>query len=524
MAQGSIIVRELIAMLGFELDEDALDEWDARVTGIARDVATTVAAMGTAVVGAAAAATQELISMGDELGDAAARTGVSARELLEWDYVARLSGTSTEALQATLSRLPGVMDRVASGNRAARETFGQLGVSVTNADGSMRSSGDVLEDLIGGLGRIENPTQRAAMATRVFGRRGAELAGLMARGADGVADLRREVRSLYGSELEGFVEAAGRAADEEERLTELARSLAIRIGSHVLPVVADLLERAVEMGSDFMEAARGVNLARVALIALTGIMAGAAAAAGVLALSTIEIWGPAVLVMGLVAAAAIGLGLAIDDILTFLDGGDSVVGAFLTELLGMEGAKSIIETVNRLVAQLRSDFEKLVSVWSGQGGGALVTDLLGAWVAQIGLFLGGLLLIITGTVHWARVVSEMLVSAWNSAKESFDAFMSRVTSGLAEARSLIEGVSGYLGIDVTGRGASGGAAKASPAAVTATPSSSTRSSTRTVSIGDIVVNGAADPGAVASEVHSRISAFFDDEADAARDDLVPEAA
>jgi hypothetical protein len=387
---GSVVVRELVAMLGFELDESGLDAFEADLRGAAVAAAETMAAVGAAVAGTTAAVVQGLISMGDELGDAAARTGVSARELLEWDYVARLSGTSTEALQATLSRLPGVMDRVASGNRAARETFGELGVSVTNADGSMRSSGDVLEDLIGGLGRIENPTQRAAMATRVFGRRGAELAGLMARGADGVANLRREVRSLYGSELEGFVEAAGRAADEEERLTELARSLAIRIGSHVLPVVADLLERAVEMGADFLEAARGVNLARVALIALTGIMAGAAAAAGVLALSTIEIWGPAVLVMGLAAAAAIGLGLAIDDILTFLDGGDSVVGAFLSELLGMEGAKSIIETVNLLVAQLRSDFEKLMSVWGGQGGGNLVTDMLGAWVAQIGLFLGGL--------------------------------------------------------------------------------------------------------------------------------------
>jgi hypothetical protein len=133
---------------------------------------------------------------------------------------------------------------------------------------------------------------------------------------------------------------------------------------------------------------------------------------------------------------------------------------------------------------------------------------------------------VTGLARTVRELGEAvhtwISGAWQEASQRVATFVAEAISGIARVRGALSGVAGMLGIDVGG--VSGGAAKASPAAVTATPSSSTRSSTRTVSIGDIVVNGAADPGAVASEVHSRITAFFDDEADAARDDLVPEAA
>jgi hypothetical protein len=523
VAQGSVIVRELIAMLGFELDEDALDEWDARVTGIARDVATTVAAMGTAVVTAAAAATQELISMGDELGDAAVRTGMSARELAEWDHVAQLSGTSAEAVRGVLSRLPGVMDRVASGNRAMRSTFSELGVSVTGADGAMRSSGDVLQDLIGGLARIENPAQRAAMATRVFGRRGAELAGLFEQGSDGVARLRGEVRALYGDDLEGFVEAAGRAQDAEDRLALTFRAFAVFVGSQVLPVVAELIEGAVAGGRSFMEWARGTTVVRAALISLTAVVSATAVAATALALSTIEIWGPVALGVGAVVAAMVLLGLAIDDILTFFEGGDSIFG----QMLG-DDANEVLRFVREMTELIRKDLAEI----TGDVDFSWVDLLRMAFevlVSVVGTAIITLLIATRMVTFMARTVRELgeavhtwISGAWQEAAQRVATFVAEAISGIARVRGALSGVAGMLGIDVGG--VSGGAAKASPAAVTATPSSSTRSSTRTVSIGDIVVNGAADPGAVASEVHSRITAFFDDEADAARDDLVPEAA
>lgn len=526
MAQGSVIVRELIAMLGFELDEDALDEWDERITETTRNVAGAVAGMGTVVVGAIAAATQHLIGMGDDLGDVATRTGVSAQELAEWDHVAQLSGTSADSVRGVLARLPGVMDRVAGGNRAMRETFASLGVEVFDAQGGMRATGDVLQDLVGGLARIRNPTARAAMATRVFGRRGAELAGLFEQGSDGVASLRGEVRELYGADLPGFVEAASRAQDAEDRLSLQTRAFGVMIGAEVLPVVADLLEGAVDGGRAFVAWARDTNVVRPALIALTGVMLGAAAAAAVLALTTVELWALPAIAMVAVALAAASLGFAIDDILTALDGGESVIGGFLEDLFGIEGAAAIFEGVRTLIAGVTEDFEKLLGIW-GTDSSSLVTDTLRGWILNLAAIAMGILVIIAGTIRWARGVSELLVGAWTAATTAFDSFLARVTSGLAEARAAIEGVAGYLGIDVsTGARQPGSNASASAATRMQLVGAerAIASSSKSLSVGQIVVQGVSDPTAAAEEIRGGILRMFADESDSAREDLVPEAA
>lgn len=524
MAQGSIIVRELIAQLGFELDDDALDEWDAQVTDAAQSIASTVAAMGAAVAGTVATVTQSLISMGDELGDAAVRTGLSAQELAEWDHVAQLSGTSAEAVRGVLSRLPGVMDRVVGGNRAMRRTFAELGVSVTDAGGSMRASGDVMQDLVGALSRIRNPAQRAAMATRVFGRRGAELAGLFEQGADGVARLRSEVRELYGDDLDGFVAAAGRAQDAEDRLSMQMRALGVTIGAEVLPVVADMLEQAVALGRSFVLWAQDTTVIRAAMIALTAVMLGAAAAGAVLALSTIEIWGPVAAVMAAVAISAAAIGFAFDDIATFFEGGDSLIGRFLQGLFGMEGAARILSGVQELVKGIRVDLEALVQV-GGPDLRELVVGALVQWVAQMAAVAAGILVVTRGVVWLARTVAEGLAGAWTAAQSSFDRFVSRVMAGVAEARGAIEGVAGFLGVDVSGSGQpQAGAVVAQRDRLVDAARAVTTSSSRAVSVGSIVVQGVADAGEAAEAIQARIRSMLEGEADAAREDLVPEAA
>lgn len=519
-----MIVRELVAMLGFELDESGLDRFDEQIRETAGAAAEAIVAIGAAVAAGTAAAVQSLIEMGDELGDAATQAGLSAQEMAEWDHVAQLSGTSAEAVRDVLSRLPGVMDRVAGGNRSMRETFAALGVTVTDADGSLRSSADVLQDLVGGLSQIRNPAQRAAMATRVFGRRGAELAGLIEGGADGVARLRSEVRSLYGDDLEGFVAASGRAADAEERLSTMARALAVRIGSEVLPTIADMLDGVVEMGRGFMEASRGVDLARVAIIALTGVMSGALVAAGALALSTVGAWGPVAVVVGLVTAAAVGLGFALDDVVTFLEGGDSLIGAFLKGLLGIEQANAIMKFARSLISGISEDLSALTGI-AGPELRELVAGALTQFVVQMAAIALGVLVVTRGMTWLVRTIGEGLSGAWQAATAAFDSFVARVLSGVADARRAVESITGFLGISTTGASAGGGSVSAAAPAervVEIARSQSSSATSRAVSVGQIVVQGVSDAGAAAEAIRDRITSMLIGDADAAREDLVPE--
>jgi hypothetical protein len=84
------------------------------------------------------------------------------------------------------------MDAAQVKTSAQAKAFKELGVSTTNADGTMRSAEDVFNDLITALGKIENPTERDALAMQLFGKSAQELNPLIVAGADELARLTDE--------------------------------------------------------------------------------------------------------------------------------------------------------------------------------------------------------------------------------------------------------------------------------------------------------------------------------------------
>jgi hypothetical protein len=524
------VLRELVTMLGFEVDDAELNRWNDSAVRASQRVRDSMAAFGAVAVGATVAVTQSLINMGDELGDASARLGVSAQDLAEWDHVATMSGASTDALRGALGRMPRIIDQVSSGNRAMRGTFRELGVEVRGADGQLRSAGDVMQDVIGGLSRVRNPTLRAAMAARVFGRSGRELVGVLAQGEDGVARLRGEVRDLYGDDLQGFVAAAGQADDAQNRLTLQFRALGVIVGAEVLPVVAGLLEWAVSTGRAFIASARefvhGTSIMRAGFIALAG---GVTLAAIAFAAANVEML-PVIAVLGLVAAAVVGAALAIDDLWSMLEGGKSFLGETLGELLGAEEANALIRSLQKTWHRFQADIAALTGT-EIPGAGSAMRTLLQGWILQMGVALGGIGWLIAGWVHLARITVDgaremgtSIANAWTYGIAMFDNYRKRVLDGIASIRAGISAVSGFFGVDVSGNGRnSAGSVATSPAARAVVQSISGGQSSRSVSVGDIIVQGVTDPAAAAEAVRSHLTSFFADQVDIARDGLVPEA-
>lgn len=520
------VLRELVTMLGFEVDDEELARWNDTAVRSAQRVRDSMAAFGAVAVGATVAVTQSLIGMGDELGDASARLGVSAQDLAEWDHVATMSGASTDALRGALGRMPRIIDQVSSGNRALRGTFRELGVEVRGADGQLRSAGDVMQDVIGGLSRVRNPTLRAAMAARVFGRSGRELVGVLAQGEDGVARLRSEVRDLYGDDLQGFVAAAGQADDAQNRLTLQFRALGVIVGAAVLPAVVRLLEWAVSMGREGIAFVRSTSVMRAGLIALAGSVA---LAAGAFFAMNVEML-PVIAILALVAAAVIGASLAIDDLWSMLEGGKSFLGETLGERLGAREAAVLIAGLRAIWRQFQGDIAALTGT-ELPGAGTAMRTLLQGWILQMAAVLLSMGALVAGVVHSAREMQDnwrsigaSIASIWNSGVTIFDIYRKRVLDGIAEIRAGISAVSGFFGVDVSGSGRnSAGSVATSPAARAIVQSVSGPQSSRSVSVGDIIVQGVSDPAAAAEAVRSHLTSFFADQVELARDGLVPEA-
>ena len=74
--------------------------------------------------------------------------------------------------------------------------FEQLGVSVSDSEGQLRSQEEVFFDVISALQGMENETQRNAIASDLLGKSATELAPLLNGGATSMEELRQRAHEL----------------------------------------------------------------------------------------------------------------------------------------------------------------------------------------------------------------------------------------------------------------------------------------------------------------------------------------
>lgn len=111
----------------------------------------------------------------DDLNTLAKVTGLSTQELQMYNAASDLVDVSTEAIAKSHMKLAKNMKSAADGSKSQSEAFAALGVSVTNADGSLRGTDEVFQDVITALGGMKNETERDALAMQLMGKSAMEL-------------------------------------------------------------------------------------------------------------------------------------------------------------------------------------------------------------------------------------------------------------------------------------------------------------------------------------------------------------
>lgn len=171
---------------------DSIASGAGKVADATRGLSTAAAAGLTAIVGMAYGA----VTTADNLNTMARQTGFSTDELQRFSYAADL-------VDVSLDTITGAATKMKSNMASNSDAFARLGVSVTNADGTMRAVNDVFYETIFALSTIQNETERDQLAMEIFGRSADSLAGII---DDGGASLR-----MFGEEAA----AAGLILDQE---------------------------------------------------------------------------------------------------------------------------------------------------------------------------------------------------------------------------------------------------------------------------------------------------------------------
>lgn len=204
----------------------------------------TVAKWGTAIVGGATAAGAALVkfaessaSTADNIDKMSQKIGISREAYQELDFICSQSGTSVDNLQAGMKSLVSAMDGAASGTASNVEQFEKLGVSVTNADGSLRSSEDVMWETMAALQSMDNETEKARLATELFGRSGTELMPLLNGASGSIDEMRQQAKDLGLVLSDDVIDSGVSLTDTLDQMKRSFGAIVTNLGASLMPIL-----------------------------------------------------------------------------------------------------------------------------------------------------------------------------------------------------------------------------------------------------------------------------------------------
>ncbi len=180
------------------------------------------------------------IDAADQLNKLSQKIGISVEALSTLRFAAQLSDVSLETLQKGIKGLSQNIAEANTGVGDGAQVFEALGVSVKNADGSMKSTEAVLLQVADVFANLEDGAVKTALAVKLFGKAGQDMIPFLNQGAAGISQLTAEAERLG---LKLTTETARSAEAFNDNLTALkasSSSLGIALARDFLPELTNI--------------------------------------------------------------------------------------------------------------------------------------------------------------------------------------------------------------------------------------------------------------------------------------------
>lgn len=366
-------VSDLAGKLGIQIPEGAKNA----LNGMKSFSAGTVAAMSAAAAAVAALVkgvqalhqmTLEAAADADDVLSESMTTGLSTRTVQQLRYAQNLIDVSYSTISGSLTKLTQNMAKANDGNEALAESFRELGVSITDSNGELRSSEAVFYDLIDALGGMDNATARDAAAMELLGKSAQDLNPLIIQGSDAMRELAQEAERtgyvLDESQIRKLAEVDDAYQQTQLQIEATKNQLAVEFAP-AAKAALEAFANLVKLGGD--------ALARSGII--TGLASLVESLAGVLGLTdeaaqrtipgVTQALHPLQQVLSSIAILTAGLG----DLMNLISGMDPWnwgSGKFTTAL-GLNYGKGSPSNIQRVRMQQEGTLEQY-QAWYGVGG------------------------------------------------------------------------------------------------------------------------------------------------------------
>ena len=249
------VVNGLTSKLGIQLPDsmkssmNAMGSLDASSLALAGGFAAVAAAI-VKEEKAMISMTKESAAFADNIITLSMQTGQSTEQLQEFSYATELIDVSVDTLQGSLTKLTNNMQDTMNGTGNAKASFEALGVSVTNADGSMRSANDVFYETIDALGKVKNETERDAMSMDIFGRSAQDLNPLIIQGSKTLKAYADEAHNMGYVLDDEALSALGAVDDAYQRLQKTQEGVKNQLAVEFAPYLEEFYGDVTTMVKD----------------------------------------------------------------------------------------------------------------------------------------------------------------------------------------------------------------------------------------------------------------------------------
>lgn len=205
----------------------------------------TAAAAVTAAIGAL---TVKSGRWADDMNTMSKVYSIGTRELQQYSAAADLVDVSVETIAKSHVKLEKNMLSAANGSKNQAAAFEALGVSVTNADGSLRDGDAVWQDTIKALGSLENETERDALAMQLMGRSAAELNPLIEDGGETYKQV-SDTMAKYGLDFidQETLDQANQFNDSLDMMKAIGMVAFQQLGTQLAAYLAPAMEKVVDV-------------------------------------------------------------------------------------------------------------------------------------------------------------------------------------------------------------------------------------------------------------------------------------
>lgn len=205
----------------------------------------TAAAAVTAAIGAL---TVKSGQWADDLNTMSKVYGIGTDELQKYSAAAGLVDVDVDTIAKSHLRLTKAMSGAEDETGAQAEAFAKLGVETKDANGNLRDADTVWQETIAALGKVENETEREALAMTLMGKSAAELNPLIEDGGEAYKNL-SDTLAKYDLDFvdQEMLDNANAFNDSLDTIKAIGLVAFQQVGTQLAAYLAPALEKVVDL-------------------------------------------------------------------------------------------------------------------------------------------------------------------------------------------------------------------------------------------------------------------------------------